>query len=168
MNDILYCFNVACWKCASIRQQTFIPGTEHTNEAKRMTCLLCTRLVGEGTLSVEQNAQFFETENGDQPKCQPVRFVNQFLCSICDGKYRLCSQCGGGLLRSGKYRPKELFAPHRATCSLSHLRLGGPVHDFELLDVTYGFSEPHLLTLLEELKLVQRESILESNAVSEV
>ncbi|KAJ3128623.1 hypothetical protein HK101_005370, partial [Irineochytrium annulatum] len=39
----------------------------------------------------------------------------------------LCSSCGGGsTLRTGKWRPKQMFEAGRKTCSLSHVRVGNP------------------------------------------
>ncbi|KAJ3160746.1 hypothetical protein HDU88_007852 [Geranomyces variabilis] len=53
-------------------------------------------------------------------------FAIEFNCSPCLKKYSLCTSCGaGGKFRAGKWRPKELFAEGRATCSLSHIRRVG-------------------------------------------
>ncbi|KAJ3166380.1 hypothetical protein HDU87_002083 [Geranomyces variabilis] len=53
-------------------------------------------------------------------------FAIEFNCSACLEKYSLCTSCGaGGKFRAGKWRPKELFAEGRATCSLSHIRRAG-------------------------------------------
>ncbi|KAI8820147.1 uncharacterized protein EV422DRAFT_80681 [Fimicolochytrium jonesii] len=46
-------------------------------------------------------------------------------CKACLNKYALCSDCGaGGKFRAGRWRPLEMFVEGRATCSLSHKRLG--------------------------------------------
>ncbi|KAJ3138865.1 hypothetical protein HDU90_000770 [Geranomyces variabilis] len=51
-------------------------------------------------------------------------FAVEFNCSLCVSRFSLCTDCGaGGRFRTGKWRPKELFAPGRATCSLSHIRI---------------------------------------------
>ncbi|KAI9199314.1 uncharacterized protein BJ171DRAFT_216083, partial [Polychytrium aggregatum] len=52
-------------------------------------------------------------------------FGIEVVCSHCDAKYQFCTNCGGGgYWRTGKWRPKELFASHRRTCCLSHDRVG--------------------------------------------
>ncbi|KAJ3183777.1 hypothetical protein HDU87_005893 [Geranomyces variabilis] len=51
-------------------------------------------------------------------------FAVEFNCASCVSRFSLCTDCGaGGRYRTGKWRPKELFAPGRATCSLSHIRI---------------------------------------------
>ncbi|RKO93795.1 hypothetical protein BDK51DRAFT_34713 [Blyttiomyces helicus] len=43
-------------------------------------------------------------------------------------------QCGGGgVFRTGKWRPRELFVPERRNCSLSHERTGAVTYDYEPL-----------------------------------
>ncbi|KAI8915446.1 hypothetical protein DFJ77DRAFT_369125 [Powellomyces hirtus] len=51
-------------------------------------------------------------------------FAVEFNCCPCRAAFKLCSDCGGGgKYRTGKWRPLELFAAGRATCSLPHVRL---------------------------------------------
>jgi hypothetical protein len=164
VSAISYKIQVTCWNCILIQPQSNHFAINATNENQKLTCLLCRKLTCEATISVERNVRFDENAPGHES----LDHAAQVLCSACDQKYKFCSQCGGGSLRSGKYRPKELFAPKKATCALSHTRLGEQVNDFELLDVTYGLSNQQQLDLLSEMKLMQREYILEHNASAEV
>ncbi|KAI8816974.1 uncharacterized protein EV422DRAFT_267831 [Fimicolochytrium jonesii] len=56
------------------------------------------------------------------PALPPI--MVEIICAPCYRTYAFCSDCGGGgTFRTGKYRPRQLFEPGRATCSLSHVRL---------------------------------------------
>ncbi|KAJ3015579.1 hypothetical protein HKX48_004536 [Thoreauomyces humboldtii] len=55
-------------------------------------------------------------------------FRIELICVSCREKYALCSDCGGGgKYRTGKWRPIQMFASGRATCSLSHKRYSNAV-----------------------------------------
>ncbi|KAI5478707.1 hypothetical protein MNV49_004632, partial [Pseudohyphozyma bogoriensis] len=51
----------------------------------------------------------------------------EIVCTSCSERFARCSDCGGGggvKVGIGKWRAKEMFADGRATCIVSHLRLG--------------------------------------------
>jgi hypothetical protein len=81
-----------------------------------ISCFLCKKLLGSGFVLVQKNGDY-----------QPPSFLTQIMCMECDGKYKFCSQCGGGSVRTGKYRPQQLFLKSRKTCSLTHVRLGDKI-----------------------------------------
>ncbi|KAJ3016262.1 hypothetical protein HKX48_004143 [Thoreauomyces humboldtii] len=74
-------------------------------------------------------------ENGVEPPLSEIPakwkgpdFKIEMICASCREKYALCSDCGGGgKYRTGKWRPKQMFASGRATCSLSHTRFSNTV-----------------------------------------
>ncbi|KAJ3166580.1 hypothetical protein HK101_011903 [Irineochytrium annulatum] len=50
-------------------------------------------------------------------------------CVTCLAKYKFCSSCGGGGgIRHGRWRPRELFKKDHKTCSLPHIRVGNPAN----------------------------------------
>ncbi|KAJ3191085.1 hypothetical protein HK101_008098 [Irineochytrium annulatum] len=80
-----------------------------------MTCQICVSTVGTGGVKLV---------GGQAPG-----FGVEVICFKCTSDYRFCSKCGGGgLWRSGRWRPKEMFSANRKTCSLPHLRIGDPAH----------------------------------------
>ncbi|KAJ3191320.1 hypothetical protein HK101_007881 [Irineochytrium annulatum] len=108
-------------------------------------CNLCSKTVGFGGVRMVVSAA---EEGGDAVWIEPD-FQVELYCRPCLSTYRklaaripripwifnhwlfinseLCKSCGGGgVNKSGKWRPTQLFKDGRKTCSLPHLRLGNP------------------------------------------
>ncbi|KAJ3015254.1 hypothetical protein HKX48_004700 [Thoreauomyces humboldtii] len=80
----------------------------------RIPCDVCKRHAGAGGVRM---APASLTTWTDPP------FAVEHICQSCNDKYTLCSECGGGgRFRTGKWRPRQLFAENRMTCSLPHFR----------------------------------------------
>lgn len=153
-------------------------------DKESLVCFLCTKTIGSGCILVKKANSDFGSSQPPAPSLsdsgsssailslpedfEAPQFITQVMCDVCDVKYKFCSQCGGGSIRTGKYRPTELFDNGRKTCSLAHVRLGDYINDFELLDITDGMSEDKYSALLSEMKNMHREFLLGFNAVPEV
>ncbi|RKO90995.1 hypothetical protein BDK51DRAFT_44285 [Blyttiomyces helicus] len=99
---------------------------EHRSD---MVCSACNRSAGVGRMQVR---------NGDPPHGQRRReewvepdFDTEVVCSSCWTKYKFCTTCGGGgMYRSGRWRPRQLFHPGKRNCNLSHERIGAVTYNF--------------------------------------
>lgn len=134
-----------------------------------LTCSICKRKQGSGSIQYNDNSKKVDNIVDLFPKCKKRSdndIITQIVCHDCDKKWQICSECGGGgRLRTGKYRPVELFSAGRRTCKLSHIRLGSNITDFEC----WSCEEPQkFINLLHELQSVHEDSYLSMNALSEV
>ncbi|KAJ3209476.1 hypothetical protein HDU67_006175 [Dinochytrium kinnereticum] len=83
-------------------------------------CQLCRKGIGTGGV---------RGGLGDTEEWQNPGFGVEAICWECFGRFSFCTNCGGGgLWRSGKWRPKELFQPPRKTCTLDHSRSPSSPH----------------------------------------
>ncbi|RKO92917.1 hypothetical protein BDK51DRAFT_49775 [Blyttiomyces helicus] len=95
-----------------------------------LSCSACARQVGVGGMRVVNNADVAGRKRG---WVEPM-FEIEPVCLACWDKYKFCSACGGGgLYRTGRWRPQELFDTNRRNCNLSHDRLGATRFDFEVM-----------------------------------
>lgn len=133
------------------------------NEASALTCEACKQTIG--TLHPPAASQEKTShEDTPVPDIEP-------LCLSCYHKYACCSECGGGgTFRTGKWRPKELFAPGRRTCSLSHVRVGGIrdyEYEYEVVEITSSSTSVRA-ELVEEIKRFYYETGMKAMASSQV
>ncbi|KAJ3095154.1 hypothetical protein HDU97_007228 [Phlyctochytrium planicorne] len=90
----------------------------------------------------------------------------EHICKNCVYNFNFCSTCGGGSnFRTGKWRPRQLFAHGRRTCNLPHERLGPIVQDFKVttyhcpIEETPDFDpEPMVMYSNPELELLDKAS----------
>ncbi|KAI9098257.1 hypothetical protein DFS34DRAFT_620147 [Phlyctochytrium arcticum] len=107
-------------------------------ETRPVNCEVCKRQAAVGgiwrstDLSANGGADSAKRQATNGKPAEPVGicrlnppFGVEVVCAPCHEKYTLCSDCGGGgKYRTGKWRPSQLFAANRLTCSLSHERYG--------------------------------------------
>ncbi|KAI8837056.1 hypothetical protein BC829DRAFT_447769 [Chytridium lagenaria] len=108
---------------------------EGMNRTMEMACQICSSTTGFGgvrlnTSEVGVGEGDKTVENDELPHDgQWIKpdFGVEVICVKCFTDFKFCSKCGGGgLWRSGRWRPKELFAEGRKTCRLPHIRPGNP------------------------------------------
>lgn len=166
-----------CFKCseaAAVRGDVNQVEDRLASVKEVMACFLCRKVVGSGCVLVKRTPPEGIPNPAEPPATVVVeeyespQFLTQIMCTPCDAKYKFCSQCGGGSIRTGKYRPTQLFQNGRKTCSLAHVRLGDKINDFEMLDITSGLSDEKYKSLLLEMENMHKEFLLGFNAVSEV
>ncbi|KAJ3118948.1 hypothetical protein HDU96_005185 [Phlyctochytrium bullatum] len=88
-----------------------------TTPESHLRCEACSLTMGFGGVRM--------VEEGEEAEWVSPPFKVEALCEQCVTSFDFCTQCGGGgLFRTGKWRPRELFPRRRRTCSLPHLRLG--------------------------------------------
>ncbi|KAI8922260.1 hypothetical protein DFJ77DRAFT_17349 [Powellomyces hirtus] len=111
------CVQCANWNDVKSRRQSK-QKQRHLDVAPQdspITCDICKRISAAGGFRL-----------GSHDTWISPTFAVEFNCSSCQVKYALCSDCGGGgKYRTGKWRPVQMFAPGRATCSLDHIRYAG-------------------------------------------
>ncbi|KAJ3150393.1 hypothetical protein HDU89_003173 [Geranomyces variabilis] len=143
MVDCTYNIEVLCRSCTGrpeAASATSIPSSKkRLHDELDIDCEVCKRRIGSGGFKFEGDDAVARVGGGgkicgdDIVGAAAVNFRAEILCASCKSKYRLCTECGGGgRFRTGKYRPVELFAEGRRTCSLSHVRIGGAPLFFEI------------------------------------
>ncbi|TPX65850.1 hypothetical protein SpCBS45565_g04843 [Spizellomyces sp. 'palustris'] len=124
-----YVVNIRCTSCAAkgnggASKQSTSSGPPYKKRKesmlgpsdKSLCCDVCKRKAGVGGVHSLLMSAGSTGELG---------FAVEVVCIACHNKYALCSDCGGGgKYRTGKWRPTQLFAANRLTCSLSHERFG--------------------------------------------
>ncbi|KAJ3183919.1 hypothetical protein HDU87_006037 [Geranomyces variabilis] len=143
MVDCEYTIDVLCRGCTG--RPEVASAVAVSSSKKRLhdeldiDCEICKRRIGSGGFKFKGDDAVARVGGGgkicgdDIVGATAVNFRAEILCASCKSKYRLCTECGGGgRFRTGKYRPMELFAEGRRTCSLSHVRIGGAPLFFEI------------------------------------
>ncbi|KAJ3212402.1 hypothetical protein HDU67_003862 [Dinochytrium kinnereticum] len=121
-----YVLDVTCTRCRALEggEEEEVGGSRRKRRRGGgaggggvVECKLCGGVVGWGGVRILGRGQEW---------VDPA-FGWEVVCEGCSGKFRFCTNCGGGgKFRSGKWRPKELFSPTRKNCSLDHTRLRIP------------------------------------------
>ncbi|KAJ3147682.1 hypothetical protein HDU86_007931 [Geranomyces michiganensis] len=150
MVDSAYTIELQCCSCAGRSPSALTSSSpkKRMHDELDVDCEICKRAIGSGGFKFERDDAVCRVGaggrvcgNDDIVGAALVNFRAEILCASCKSKYRLCTECGGGgRFRTGKYRPVELFAQNRRTCSLSHVRIGGAPLFFEM------YSAPSELT----------------------
>ncbi|RKO87946.1 hypothetical protein BDK51DRAFT_43322 [Blyttiomyces helicus] len=92
-------------------------------------CSACKEHVGVGVM------RMLDGERDGEPG-----FDVEPVCARCWVKYKFCTACGGGgLFRTGRWRPNELFSPNRKLCNLNHDRIGALTFTHEVFSCPEGF-----------------------------
>ncbi|KAI8821332.1 uncharacterized protein EV422DRAFT_38418 [Fimicolochytrium jonesii] len=95
-----------------------------------VACVVCKKLVAAGAFTVPiasaEPTESTSEKQSDPPQSRLPEWGVELLCAGCRHKYMRCSNCGGGgAYLTGKWRPAQLFAGNRATCTLPHTRYSG-------------------------------------------
>ncbi|KAJ3095153.1 hypothetical protein HDU97_007227 [Phlyctochytrium planicorne] len=99
-------------------------GDDSGDVTKVHRCQACDRVFGVGGVLAN-------SRNEKRKEAPESKVGMEAICVECVHAFDVCTQCGGGNLRTGKWRPRQLFLPTKKTCRLPHDRKGF-VKDFKV------------------------------------
>ncbi|RKO91222.1 hypothetical protein BDK51DRAFT_36821 [Blyttiomyces helicus] len=119
------CDTTARMASASLAEPVAEPAPKSAGKRKKgpvknrsdVLCSACARCVGVGQMHVRADGA---PRDGERPREEWVEPV--FNVEVCGG---------GGVFRTGRWRPRELFRAGKRNCSLSHERLGADTYVYE-------------------------------------
>lgn len=132
--------------------ETFVATTrKRSRDAMAVVqCEVCRHNIGIGGIKPLNAADYTPDEN---------KLSVEYVCIPCGNKYLFCSECGGGgKVRTGKWRPMELFQKGKRTCSLPHVRIGTAPLSTKVIE--YSLVDPAILGTIQDIYFDCRFSLL--------
>ncbi|KAJ3142581.1 hypothetical protein HK101_003288 [Irineochytrium annulatum] len=121
---------------AAVAEDVEAPGTPDVSTgggwpgSEMLVCEACALCIGHGSVGVPllpssptSSSSTRKRPSPDDPAVPDLSI--EPLCARCVREFDFCTNCGGGgTYRTGKYRPREMFARGKRTCGLGHVRVG--------------------------------------------